>query len=350
MWPDMLLKKFNTFRNDIIFVDGLWGVGKSLLGPIISGMGRVEKVKFEHVYEYICILRYLDRISPDAASWMLNTYADLSQYNNLVGREVNLRWGDDSGLANNPNSLRYIGRLLGVEGDQIVSDINNNNIALNVMSHMLMLVATPLFEAYGERVKIVEIVRHPLYMVRHWYSYLQRFDSPREFTVSFDYKGNKVPWFAASWEDDFIEASAMDKALLSIIKLYEWLDISTQETVAKGHDVLSLSFESLVTAPDESLQQLGSFLGRMHHPRLSTILRKQKLPRKTISQGRGHAAYGWVKDSGNSEFDVYSRNLDFVRLEGSSSIRSRFMLLVETYNKAYPSVLARYQSAMDVKL
>lgn len=339
----MLLDKFNTLKNDIIFVDGLSGAGKSLLGPIVSGMDRVEKVKFEHVYEYVCILRHLDKISPDAAAWMLKTYADLSQYNNLIGREVNLRWRDDSGIANNPNYFRYIKRLFGDEGDQKIADINNNNIALNIMSHMLILVATPLFETYGERIKIVEIVRHPLYTVRHWYSYLQRFASPREFTVSFNYKGNKVPWFAVGWEDDFIEASTMDKALLSIIKLYEWLDISTQEAVAMGRNVLSLSFESLVMAPDESLQQLSSFLGRMHHPRLSTILCKQKIPRKTISQGKGHAAYGWLKDSSSSEFDVYTQNLDFVRSEGSSSIVSMFLLLIETYNKEYPGVLAQYQ-------
>ena len=99
------VKKFGHFVNDIIFIDGLWGTGKSLLGPIISGMDRVEKSKIEHVYEYVCILRHLNKISPDAASWMLNNYADLSQYNNLIGREVKLRSRDDSRIGNNLNNL-----------------------------------------------------------------------------------------------------------------------------------------------------------------------------------------------------------------------------------------------------
>lgn len=338
------LEKPNPLKNDIIIVDGLWGTGKSLLGPIVSGMERVEKFKIEHVYEYVCILRHLDKISPDAAGWMLETYADLSQYNNMIGREVNLRWSDDSGFANNPNSFQYIKRMFGDEGDQIIADVNDNNIALNVMSHMLMLVADPIFEAYGDRAKIIEIVRHPLYMVRHWHAYLQKFDSPREFTVSFNYKGNKVPWFASGWEDEFIEANTMDKALCSIIKLYEWLDSSTKKAVANGDNVLSLSFESLIMTPDEPLQQLESFLGRKHYPKLSAILRKQKIPRKTVSQGKGHAAYGWSKeDSDKNEQQVYAQHLEFVKTSGSSGNVDKLLKLIETYNGKYPSVLSQYQ-------
>lgn len=340
----MLLNKSNSLQNDIIIVDGLWGTGKSLLGPIISGMERVEKVKIEHIYEYVSIMRHLDKISPDAATWMLNTYADLSQYNNLVGREVNLRWSDDSGLANNPNSFRYIKRLFGSEGDQKVADIDKNNIALNVMSHMLMLIADPVFEAYGDRAKIVEIVRHPLYMVKHWCAYLQRFDSPREFTVSFNYKGNKVPWFAAGWEEEFIAANTTDKALYSIVKLYEWLDTATRAASTKGNKVLTLSFESLVMTPDEPLQQLESFLGRRHYPRLTAILRKQKIPRRTISQGKGHTTYGWSKkDSEKNEQQTYAENLEYIKATGSSENVNKLLKLIEVYNDKHPNILAQYQ-------
>lgn len=340
----MEVKKFSHFRNDVIFVDGLWGTGKSLLYPIISGMDRVEKAKAEHLYEYVCILQHLDKISPDATSWMLNTYADLSQYNNLIGREVNLRWRDDSGFGNNPNSLRYVRRLFGGEGDSKISDINGNNLALNVMSHMLLLVAPPIFEAYGERVKIVEVVRHPLYIVSHWHSYLQRFDSPREFTVSLNYKGIKIPWFAADWEEEFSELNTMDRALISISKLYEWLDRAIQTGIEEGRKVLILTFESLVMDPHESLQKLSSFMGRSHHPRLSRILRHQKVPRKTISQGRGHAGYGWSKGSGTSELEFYKRSMDFVSSEGSTAAVTTFLDSIKWYNKKFPSPLLEYQS------
>lgn len=339
----MLINKVDSLTNDIIFIDGLWGTGKSVLGPIVSGMDRVEKVKIEHVYEYVAILRHLEKIAPDAASWMLKTYGDLSQYNNVIGREVNLRWNDDSGLSINPNMFVYIKRLFKGEGDQKIIEINDNNIALNVMSHMLLLVANPLFDAYGDRVKVIEIVRHPLYMVKHWLSYLERFNSPREFTVSFQHKGVKIPWFVAGWEDEYIEANAMDRVLTSLIRLYTWLDNSTNKLSAGGNQVLTLSFESLVMSTSEPLQELESFLGRKHYPKLTSLLQKQKIPRKTISQGNGHAAYGWNKDSDKSEEQVYEHNLGFVKANGTVGHVSDFLKLIERYNKKHPSILAKFQ-------
>jgi len=339
----MLLDKFSPLKNDIIFVDGLWGTGKSLIGPIVSGMERVEKVKIEEIYEWVCIMQHLGKIGSDAASWLLKTHADESQYNNLIGRGINLRWGDDSGFANNPNSFRYIKRMFGGEGDAKIAEINDNNLALNIMSHMLMLVADPVFEAFGDRARVIEIVRHPLYMVKHWHAYLQRFDSPREFTVCFDHKGHKVPWFAVGWEDEFIEANTMDRALLSIVRLYAWLDDALTKADAKGNRIITLSFESLVMTPEEPLRQLESFLGRRHHPRLQSILKRQKMPRKTLSQGRGHAAYGWSKDSVDSEEQVYAGNLEFVRAKGSSGNVDELLKLIAQYNIKYPGVLAQYQ-------
>ena len=83
--------KTQHFGNDVIFLDGLWGTGKSLLGAIVSGMDRVEKVKQNHIHEYVCILRHLGKVHNDAATWLPSTCADLSQYTNLICREITLR-------------------------------------------------------------------------------------------------------------------------------------------------------------------------------------------------------------------------------------------------------------------
>lgn len=337
------LKKFYPLENDIIFVDGLWGSGKSLLSPIVNNMEKVEMVKLEMVFEYTCIMRHLEQISPAAASFFLQSYADDSQYSNLIGRHTNLRWNDDSGLANNPNKLRCIKRLFGGEGDQKIDEINKNNIALHIMSHMIMLVADPLFDVYGDRLTLVEVVRHPLYMVKHWHSYFQRFDSPRELTVCIDHKGNKVPWFAAGWADEFVESTLMDRALISIVRLCGWLEDAIEKATAKGNRVLTLSFESLAMTPSEPLQQLDVFLGRKHHPNLSSILCKEKIPRLQISQGKGHSAYGWVKNDNKSEGQAYVQNFDFVRAHGSPEHVNNLLKLIETYNVKYPSILAKYQ-------
>jgi len=336
------LVKSNTFSNDIIFIDGLWGTGKSIIAPIVGAMKGVEKQKIEHIYEYICVLRYLNKIDVDAADSLLKIYADLSQYNNLVGREVNLRWDDDSGPRNNPNSLRYIVRMFGKEGDTIVKDINEQNLALNVMSHMITQISEPLVNAYGNRLKIIEMVRHPVYMVQHWYSYLSKFDNEREFTISFDYNGQKVPWFASSWKDKYIEMTAMDRSLYSIVFLYDLLFKSLDSINVENTDFLVMSFESFVMNTENELKRLQEFLGRSHSKKIKKILRQQKIPRKQLTQGKGHAGYGFQKSEADSEKDEYKIQLDFITKNVSEAILQEFDSLIKKYNKKWPSILNQY--------
>jgi hypothetical protein len=338
----MQLKKFNTYSHDIIFIDGLWGTGKSMLAPIVSGMKGVEKQKLNYMFEYLCILRYLNKLDPDAATAMLQTYSDIDQYHSLIGREVNLRWEDDSGVANNPGSLRYIRRMFGPEGDHIVKRINGENLALNIMSHMILPVAESLLEAFGERLKIIEVVRHPLYMVKHWLAYLSRFEGPREFTISFEIEGHKVPWFAADWYEEYINLPMIDRVLASIVKLYERLFKAIDEMNQREQQLLVISFEHMVLDPESVLKQLEQFLGRAHNPNLNKILRKQKLPRERITHGKGHAAYGWQAGIENSERDEYEKLAAFIQTSGSKKYLDSYAKLITEYNQRWPCILSQF--------
>ena len=337
------LKKNKTLKNDIIFVDGLWGSGKSLIAPIVCAMSGVEKQKFEHIYEYLCVLRHLNKIDIDAAETLLKIYADLSQYNNLIGREVNLRWSDVSGPANNLNSFRYIRRMFGREGDKVLEEINHQNLALNILSHIIMPVANPLIQAYGSRLKIIEIVRHPVYMVQHWSSYLSRFDSEREFTICFEHKGQKIPWFAHTWQNKFIDMSVMDRSLSSIIFLYDLLFKSINNLSNKSNNIMVISFESLVMNTEKELKRLQHFLDRSHSSKINKILKQQKIPRNILSQGKAQFGYGWKKSTSVSEKQEYDNQFQYIRENASKNVLLEFNELIMKYNKNWPSILSNYQ-------
>ena len=338
----MKLEKRNTFLNDVIFVDGLWGTGKSLLGPIVSGMAGVERVKIESIYEYISWLFHLGEISEEGALWMLRTYADCSQYHNTISREVNLRWRDDTGLGNATDKLKIIRRLFGGEGDAKVEEINRKNLAFCTMSHMLMLAPELLTPAYGRRVKIIEMVRHPLYMVSHFSSYLKRFESPREFTMAFYHEDVKVPWFAKGWEADYVHANATERAVLCITRLYSWLAANLEKSHATGLAVLDLSFEDAVFDTNKTLSRLEQFLGRSHHPSIASILRKQMLPRESIAKGKGHANYGWSTID-KSEGEIYADVLTVVCENCSTTLQGEMNRTIDWYNNKYPNRLSQYQ-------
>lgn len=337
----MQLAKQNVFKNDIIIIDGLWGTGKSILGPIISGMRGVEKTKAESLYEYMSWLHYLGKIEQDGAIWMMRTYADCSQYHNRIGRELNLRWSDDTGLKHVRNKWDYVKRLFGTEGDIKVNEINSENLAFSVMSHLLMLTPDLLIPAYGNRVKVIEMVRHPLYMVNHFASYLERFESSREFTMSYYHEDVKIPWFVNGWEEAFIHGNKFERAVLCIINLYPWLDSQITKAKNDGLQILDLSFEETVFDTNSAIQKIQTFIGRKHSSHLNKILKSQKLPRETIVNGNGHASYGWQRTN-IPESEFYRQSLDVVLNNCSSKSINEMRTLINWYNTKYPSKLSQF--------
>jgi hypothetical protein len=330
----MNIGRFEKFKNDVIVVDGIWGSGKSLITPIISSIQGVEKQRIDYIYEYLCTLNWLKKIDPKCCEELISYYVDINHYDNTIGREVNTKIGDDTSIFNNPNSLLYLKRILFNKGVEI-NQIN----ALLLMTHTVFAFSDPLFNALGDRLKFIEIVRHPLYMVRHWFNAFERFNLPTEFELCLDIKdGSKVPWFAKGWAKEFQSVNNVEKSLLSIINLYNRID---REIVKNQKNFLLLSFESLLTSPHSNINELCLFLDRKKPKNIEKVLKKQKIPRKTISAGKGHSKYGWNGDSGQTEKEVYDSSWNFIEQNCSSEYCKKFAVLIDWYDKKFPSVLSK---------
>ena len=279
----------------------MWGTGKSILSSLIGSLEGVEKKKLDHIFEYVCIGSSLGRVSHDFTVSMVRVYADLDQYNNLISREVNLRPGDDSGFRNTPGSTRYIRRLFGAEGDEVVETINSQNLALLLVTHHITSLSEPLFDALGSRLFLIEVVRHPLQLVNYWTRYLEDFERSREFTLGTVLNGKRVPWFAFDWASDYVSMPALDRAIRSIHQI----QLQTRQSVSElneptRRDVrppLVVSFESLVTETTNTLERVSHYLGRK--PSRSTVraMRKQDVPRSLSSAGRRSNSRSWLPNS-----------------------------------------------------
>ena len=320
-------------------VDGFWGGGKSVATSLIASFHGVEKKKVEHVYEYVCIANASKKMEDDAAIAFLKIYADLSQYNNLIGREVNLRWSDDSGFRNNPGSLTYLKRLFDKGGDVVAEKISRENLALLIASHELLSVSGLLFAAYGSRLKLIEVVRHPIHLFNNVRDYTKGFERSREFTLSFELNGVKIPWFAAEWAEEFSQSSVADRALLAIARTQESMISSIDKYSQQGQKFLVLSFENIVLSPYENISQLESFLDRTTTRRTKRVLKQQNLPRTQISAGKSTSSFSFTTSGSKSEAEIYSKISDEISASGSAHAIAEFKTAISKYNLRWPSPL-----------
>lgn len=341
----MQVRKFLPIECDVIVVDGLWGVGKTAVTSVIGAMKNVEKMRLDHVHEYVCTMNHLGKMSDDATRFMLVTYSDIDQYSNLIGREVNFRPSDASGTKNTPGStFKYLRRLFAEDGDQIVDQIMAKNIANHVVTHQVLPVGEPLFEAFDKRLKMVHIVRHPVHLARYWNDYLRDSLRHREFTVSFDVGGEKVPWWAADWAEEFIGMNTMDRALASISHLYELL-ISRFDQHRHDSRLLVVSFEDVVMRPQTTFPRIAEFLGRDLSRKTDKILTRERIPRPTITHGRAFSAHNWATDGDVTEREVYEMEMKYIREGASSTVLERFKKTVRQYDELWPSELNAFANA-----
>jgi hypothetical protein len=314
----MNFKRNNILCDQIIFVDGMSGTGKSILSPILASFERVEKFKIDYNIEYTSVLAEYGKIDNASASLLIRLMADVGLFNSMISREVNLRPSDDSGILNNPDSWKYIKRLFKPGNKQVVTEIKEERPIFHIMSHNLLQTSKPVFEAFGEGLSMVVMVRHPVYMAEHWYNYIERFgEDAREFSLATGESGN-IPWFSTDIEN-YLALSTMDKFVYGVqvlINMYKNTLFALERD--KREQVNLIPFESFVLDPEPWIVILAEMLGTQTTSETRKILKKQRCPRQYINAGKGHKHYGFDRRTAHlSEKEDYDRRLTFIKEKAS---------------------------------
>ena len=213
----------NQFKRDIhlsskiIILDGLTGTGKTMFAPLINTFSNVQNARFEYMIEYLCISGKKNKLSKDATEVLLNLLADIKTYDGSISREVNFRPSDLSSIFNGNKWFKYLKQLFMQDGSEAGIRILNEKPIPFFVTHQILSCIEPALHSFGERLKIVQMVRHPLYLVDHWESYVEMHGkNARDFTIWIDFHGNTLPWFAEGWEQKFLESNSYEKSIYSI--------------------------------------------------------------------------------------------------------------------------------------
>jgi hypothetical protein len=327
--------------SEVLFLDGISGTGKTMMGPILATFDRVEIQKLEHIYEYVCALRVLDRIEEDAAEMLIGMYLDLTCYNLSISRETNFRWKDLSGVLANPRSWRYFKRLLERDGAAAVERIQKARPIVQIVSHQVLGIAAPLFRTLGDRLKVIEMVRHPLNLVEHWASFMDWVGrEPRDFTVWIRHGDDHLPWYALGWEENFRSSNAMDRAIHCLYWLNERMNRTLSSLTEKQRkQVLIIPFEHFVRVPDPFISQIGTLLNTGVTPSTRGELRRQKVPREITTDGPDleiYRRYNWEPpDKSNSEQAQLKKRWEAAKRQASKEGMEILEQLCSQYEQRY---------------
>jgi hypothetical protein len=254
-----------------------------MVAHIISSFKGVEKMSHHFVFDYVADLFWLGKIQEDAAVAYLQTEADLQLYQQMLSRDVNFRPGDTSSVWENAQRLRYLQRLFRREGDATIRRIEATQPMLHEVPHDGLRSGELYFRAFGERLKIVHLLRHPVDLawdlLRRGFGSRVGFD-PREF--QFTLKGARGPVHiyleeidqssGALSEHDLVVAT-IERSMSVNLEGYSKLDSVNKRNVRLCF------FDDFCIDPRSEVEALELFLLRGRTRATEKIIKSEKLPR-----------------------------------------------------------------------
>lgn len=305
---DITIVRDAEFDNKIVIVDGQPGCGKTMLSPIVAALERVELLTFAYEIEMVCALRFLQKIGEDAAQTLIKLFTDLRMYNLMMSRETNFRLTDSSSVFRDAKPFRYVKRLFQGGDEAITERIKRDKPILHLTTHDLLSRADPVFSALGKKLVFIEVVRHPLYMLKQEVLNMQSLflSDPRHFEVYFTYKDKSFPYFVRGWEDLYLKSNAVEKAIYLIESMTKRTKafkarLKETQTMAK---LTTVPFECFVTNPGSYMEKIVDSLETKISSVTRRMMRKQNVPRKMYAEGVGLKIYkrcGWEPPMSSNE-------------------------------------------------
>ena len=343
------VSRSHTLVEKIVIVDGQGGCGKTMLSPIVSALDRVELLAYAYELEYVCALKHLGKITDDTAATMVCLLTDLQLYNSLMGRETNFRFSDLSSVFNNANPWRYFKRIFS-KGDEFIPErIAQEKPILQLTTHILMGISEPLFRALGERLVFIDMVRHPLYMIKQLV--LLEMDSllksgekvnnfVRNFGLHIKYKDYEVPFYTHGWEELFVRSNNMEKAIYFIEHVARTGESAKQRLRELYQSkIITVPFERFVINPWPYMEEIAQALGTKITAVTRRMMKKQNVPRRMYAEGIALKIYrrcGWrPPEKGSDERKELALRRQFVAENASKEAMERFDKLCAEYEKQY---------------
>jgi len=324
----------------VVIVEGQAGCGKTMLSPIVAALDRVELLTYAYELEHICALHYLGKVDTNSAATLARMWTDLQLYNAAMGRETNFRPSDLSSIFRD-RPWRYLKRILAKGDEAVVERVKQERPILHLTAHNFLEISEPVFAGLGQRAVLIEVVRHPLYMIKQQALNMERLMSDvRLFTVNIDHNGNDLPFWAQGWEELFLKSNAVEKAIYSIKYLNQKRQSARPKLMDSGAQVMTVPFESFVLDPWLMLKEIATALRTTVTAHTRKVMKKQRVPRKQIGAGLGLKIYkrcGWEPPRSGSEADELNSRRAFAAQHASAEAMAVLDQLCAEYEEQYLS-------------
>lgn len=286
----MQLTRDNYFQNDVVLIDGQGRSGKNLIALIVSTMKRHEKMNLTSQLDYIGRFYNLEKLSHDAAVVSIRVLIDEKYFYSAIGRDTNFRVSDYSSVWKQGKITPLILRPLLKNEDKLLRKFVNNNVAYQDMTHDGLQAAALYFDALGNRLRIIHVLRDPVENIyeQNKKNFGVRIGTdPREFQLTYTSATGTLPIMAIGKENLYSSGNQIERLVIMVANMLkrnvEGFN-ALEEKFKKN--VYFLDFQKFIQNPNPDLDKLENFINDKYTKSLNRILRRESVPRKIDPKSR----------------------------------------------------------------
>lgn len=289
-----------TFLKDLVIVTGSPASGKSMLAPIVASLERAENFIMSVLLEHLGTLNYLGKLPDDVLVFLFRYTVDFMLYDNMIGRNMNFRFGDETSIFNTGNPEKYFERLLAERGEFVADEIEEKRPLLVLALSDALWHAKRWFESFPF-LKMVYVSRHPVDTVYSWYNHRygeevrltpsatnstgvthgsETYNSKISQVLMIRANNQVVPYYALGLEEKYMELSEMDRVIYMIKGIRTNYAKALSSLSEKEHErIIFLTFDETVANTESVLNKVCSFLNTDRTPYTSIVLERENCPR-----------------------------------------------------------------------
>lgn len=284
-------------NNKLLFIDGITRSGKSSICQTVIALKNIEHVDLNYDFEYLFAGLVNKKINNNFAKNFFDSSFSRYTYDKVLGRNLNLRKSDFTGIYNYYDPKVYLERIRSnnkfknyhykkttiqkrAKSDSILHYLKSKLIYFPIQTHYL-LENFKILKKLNLNFKILRLDRHPVDII---YSFYKRgWGKIKRYNINHHYKyasyctkmnGILIPWFINSDKYKYLNYNEIDRCIFSVVSNLKKIKNK------KYPNTYFINFDSLCRDPYLEFDKICKFLNTKKQKKLALFLSRANFPRE----------------------------------------------------------------------
>lgn len=272
------LSKKNYFEN-VVVINGTYASGKSMISPIVSSLDRVEQTRKFLIIDQILNLYFLKKIKESSAIFLIRHFLDQSFYDQLIGRNINLRADDETSVFKSKNPIELFERVFRKRSPDIIHEHLKKKTIFSFDSHDTFM-NFRIWKKINPNFKFINVYRNPFDVVASWYKRgMGRLETIFINEIPMIKLKNKfIPFYYNKNLKKYFNQNEMDKVIFMVLNCmkYEYLNYKKYKNYK---NCIFIEFEEFATNTNFFVNKILKFLKTTKGKKTNIILKRENCPR-----------------------------------------------------------------------